>query len=386
MFGKGSYSIKVLHVIRSIDPSTGGPAFAVMHMAEPLADEGVFVDIATTHSPREASDKYVSIAPDDESRIRCFSFPRLRDDRWSFSLKLWKWLKVNISGYDLIHITGVFTFPVMISAYQAKKSGVPYIIRPAGTLDSYPLAQKAWRKKIFYRLILKDLLDNAFAIHVTSISERNQLRLLGVGGKCVVIPLAAQIPDLKRIHTDDNRIRLIFLSRIHPKKGLPVLLEALAILDKRDVDYSLVIAGAASASYLNELVLTIEKLGIRDLVSFSGFVEGEEKERLLRNSDIFVLPSYQENFGIAVVEAMAMGVPVVVTDQVAVSAEISESGAGKVVPIDQPELLAEAIQQFEKANIRNIVGEKAASLVNSKFSSDALRHGLYSLYSDAINN
>jgi glycosyltransferase involved in cell wall biosynthesis len=199
MLREGTNSkIKVLHVIRSIDPTTGGPAFAVMQMAKALSEGGISVDIATTTYPENDKEGALAAVPLVQDGTRCFSFPRQVDSTWSFSWELWSWLKKNVKNYDVVHTTGVFTFPVLIAALEAKKTGVPYIIRPAGTLDVYPLAQKAWRKKLYYRVILKRIIDGACAIHVTSEPERDQLSLLGVREKCAVIPLAVEIPRLIR--------------------------------------------------------------------------------------------------------------------------------------------------------------------------------------------
>ena len=377
-------SIKVLHVIRSIDPDTGGPAFAVMQMSSSIAGDRVHVDIATTHAVDEGADKYSSRVPVVGSALRLFSFSRALGGNWCFSVELWRWLKANIRDYDLVHITGVFTFPVIIAAILARRAGIPYIVRPAGTLDAYPLTKKAWRKKIFYRLLLKRLLEHAAIIHATSAAEQNQIKLLDARFMSTVIPLAVALHNFNRIHTDSDQVRLLFLSRIHPKKGLPVLLRALAILNNRNKKYSLTIAGAGSQEYLNELRYITKELGIVSLVSYTGFVDGEDKDYLLRNSDVFVLPSYQENFGIAVVEAMAVGLPVVVSDQVAISAKILKAGAGKVVPIDEPGQLAEVICALESSDTRNALGQAGIELVRSNFSPEALRQGLHSMYSEVL--
>jgi len=113
--------IKVLHVIRSIEPTTGGTSFAVKQMARSLAVDGVSVDIATTIYSNKATEGVSSMVPTDESGIRCFCFPRLIDDTWIFLWKLWECSKDNIRNYDVLHISGVFTFPVMVTAQEKKK-------------------------------------------------------------------------------------------------------------------------------------------------------------------------------------------------------------------------------------------------------------------------
>ena len=378
--------IRVLHVIRSIDSSTGGPAFAVAQMGKVLSTHKVSMDVATTVSANGDKEEPPGATQIIQNAGRCFRFPRQIGKTWSFSWQLWNWLKKNIQNYDAVHITGVFTFPVFIAARQAQKAGVPYIIRPAGTLDVYPLAQKAWRKKIYYWLFIKRILNDASAIHVTSESERNQLALLGIKDKCVVVPLSVMLPEPAAVERKaDCALRLLFLSRIHPKKGLPVLIEALSILRRRGISATLTIAGDGSGAYLSEIKRLIGEFAIADVVHFVGFVEGREKTRLLAEADIFVLPSYQENFGIAVAEAMAAGLAVIVSDQVAIAGEIVENNAGIVIPVDMPEVLADKISCCIDPEYREQMGRRAREFVKTRFSADRQGQQLVQLYAKSMS-
>ena len=379
--------IQVLQVIRSIDSSTGGPAFAVAQMTKVLSAREVSVDVVTTVPANGNKAKPPITAQIIQNGGRCFHFPKQIGKTWSFSLQLWSWLKKNVQNYDVVHITGVFTFPVLIGAREARKAGVPYIVRPAGTLDVYPLAQKAWRKRIYYWLFIKGILNGASAIHVTSESERKQLALLGIEDKCVVVPLSVMIPEPTQVERKADRdLSLLFLSRIHSKKGLPVLIEALSILRQRGISATLTIAGDGSRAYLSEIKCLIREFELSDVVHFAGFVEGQEKTRLLGEADIFVLPSYQENFGIAVAEAMAAGLPVIVSDQVAIADEIMENNAGVVIPVDMPEVLADKILTFLDPEYLKQMSTRAREFVKSRFSADRQGQQLVHLYTKIISD
>lgn len=379
-------SIQVLHVIRSIDSSTGGPAFAVAQMAKVLSAREVSVDVVTTVSANGDKAESLGAAQIIQNGGRCFHFPRRIGKTWSFSSQLWSWLKKNIQNYNVVHITGVFTFPVFIAARIAKKAGIPYIIRPAGTLDAYPLKQKAWRKKFYYWLFIKRILNGASTIHITSESERNQLALLGIKDKCVVVPLSVTFPESIQVERKANcDLSLLFLSRIHPKKGLPVLIEALSILRKCGISATLTVAGDGSRAYLSEIKRLIGEFALSDVVRFVGFVGGQAKIRLLGEADIFVLPSYQENFGIAVAEAMAAGLPVIVSDQVAIADEIVEDDAGVVIPVDMPEVLADKISSFLDSEYLEQMGTRAREFAKSRFSADRQGQQLVQLYTKIIS-
>jgi glycosyltransferase involved in cell wall biosynthesis len=370
-----------------MDPTTGGPAFAVAQMVKVLNARGVSVDVATTAPPEKDNSDPSKIMPVIRDGAGHYYFPRQAGETWSLSLPLWHWLKRNIRNYDIVHIIGVFTFPALIAACEAKKANIPFIIKPAGTLDAYSLTQKAWRKKIYYRVFLKGVLDCASAIHATSESECNQLVSLVKEDACVVIPLSVMLPEfIPARQKASNGLRLLFLSRIHPKKGLPVLIETLSILRGRGIAVSLTVAGDGSTEYVREIKNLVKTFALDDIVDFAGFVEGESKSCMFREADLFVLPSHQENFGIAVVEAMASGLPVIVSDQVALADEIVENGAGTAVPVDMPEVLADEISAFLDSDYLKQTGVRARELVEKRFTADRQGQQLVELYKNIISD
>jgi glycosyltransferase involved in cell wall biosynthesis len=164
---------------------------------------------------------------------------------------------------------------------------------------------------------------------------------------------------------------VLFLSRLDPKKGLDILIPALAKLAQRRDDFTLVLAGSGDEAYTSQVQHLVTAYGLHNRTIFPGFVQGEEKWQLLREADVFVLPSYQENFGIAVVEALTAGLPVIISHRVNICREIVEAGAGLVTDL-VPETLASTIDQLlSHPSLRQEMGQKGRQLASARFSWDA---------------
>lgn len=321
--------MKTLHVIPSIHPRYGGPSKAIIEMCEALSKVGVECDIATTHFSGET--KILA------RETRVYSF-KASSGEYKFSLGLYLWLKKNIKNYDLVHIHSVFCFPTFIAARIASQNKVPYILRTIGQLYPWVLANRSsFFKKIYLGLIEKKTIDMARFLHFTTEDEKNSIGVKINNKKNFVLPLGVNIP--KKIHKTKfeeffpelkNKKILLFLSRIHPKKGLELLLNS---FDKK-TDLTLVVAGSGNEEYVSKIKRIAQKLNIKNQVKFTGHISGKRKLALLQNSVAFILPSYTENFGISVVEAMASGVPILISKNVGLSDDIEKNEAGITFNLD----------------------------------------------------
>jgi glycosyltransferase involved in cell wall biosynthesis len=254
-------------------------------------------------------------------------------------------------------------------------------------LDRWSLSQRSWKKQPYIALVERTHLRRAGAIHATSTDEGQNIAALGYGARVHVIPLGVDLPSgsPRAVRPADGPLRLLFLSRLHPKKGLPLLLGAVAELSRGGANVELVVAGSGSEAYRAELSALCDRLGISERVRFLGHVEGDSKTEALRAADVFVLPSYQENFGIAIAEAMAAGVPVIVSDRVALADEIRSSGAGMVVPCEAS-AIAGAISRLGRApEERYRMGENGIKLVRKRYSWDRTSRLLLDLYTQLAN-
>ena len=373
--------MRVLHVIPSVSPVYGGPSYAIRSMVTSLAKIGLEVDVATTTANgREELDIPLN-TPLAENGVRYFYFPRQFPKNWTFSRPLAQWLYRHAKDYDVIHIHALFSYPTLPACRSAQLAGVPYVIRPLGTLSPRSLAHKPWRKVFYYHLFEKRNLVHAVAIHATSRLEAESLECLGLGREIHVIPLGVDLvisPSPPK--RPNSPLRILFLSRLHPMKGLPLLFQALALLRREGLRPFLTVAGEGDAAYPRKLKQAMETLGLESQIEFIGFVQGEDKTRVLADADIFVLPSHQENFGVAAAEAMAAGLPVIVSDQVGIAPDIQEYGAGLVVQCGADSIKEGLKKLMGDPVLRSEMGRQGQRLVRERFSWEKVASQLIELY------
>lgn len=335
--------MKVLHVIPSIGPLRGGPSAAVLAMVAALRQQGVDAAILTTddNGPGRFQDlpvgRWSEFGGVPVLAFRRWMPPLAPLREFAVSPAFSRWLGRHLGDYDLLHVHALFSYPSTSAMVQARRAGVPYLLRSIGQLDRWSLAQSARRKRWMLRLVERRNLLGAAAIHVTSEQESQAVDDLNLDVPRLVLPLGVSLPpDLPRRppRPADAPVRFLFLSRLHPKKRLDVLLEALALLQARAPDraWELRIAGSGDPDYSTRCRSLARRLGLEPRCHWLGFLEGEAKWRELTQADWFVLPSASENFGIAVVEALAAGTPVLISPEVAVAPQVAAAGAGLVVP------------------------------------------------------
>ena len=369
--------MKVLHVIPALSQYTGGPAKAVLGMCRALNQAGVQADIASTDADVQGNlDIPLGIPFQMEgTTVYCFRCSLLR--RYGFSLGLSRWIRRNLRNYDLVHIHAFFSYVPVPLVYYAKKYKVPYIIRPSGELSSWSLNQRRIKKRLYLSLWGRHCLNSASAVHFTSEDERTAGRRLAPGTPSVVIPLGTgtfiekELPPHGRFRKKypmlDHKQLIVFLSRLDHKKGLDRLVPAISVLAMRQDNFAVVIAGSGEREYeacVRDLVLAH---GLQEKVIFTGFVHGQDKLDLLRDADVFVLPSYDENFGLAVIEAMAVGAPVVISNNVGIHHEVTEYGAGLVTSCESGEIAHALSTLLDNESLRRKMGKKGRRLVGDKF-------------------
>jgi len=389
--------MKILHIIPSYFPAYrhGGPVLSVHTINKWLTKLGVDVTVYTTNiDGSELLDVPLNEEVDVDG-VKVFYFP-LSFKIWEYSTLMHKALKKNLKNFDLVHITSVFLSASALGSYYAKQYGVPYLISPRGSLMKEPLSMKSpWIKKIYLSLIEKENLKNAWGIHFTVEREKEEYEKASLplqGG--IVIPnayekkeLGGENPSIRErlgIYNPDWKI-ILFLGRINWKKGLDTLIPAFSEVLEKDPDVVLVVAGGNEEKYREKVESWVSEYGLERRVIFPGMLLGEEKEALLEESHVFVLPSYSENFGMAVVESLAFKTPVVVTPQVGVSPWVKESGSGIVVNKD-PDSVAQGILSIlkdpEKAKD---MGEKGARLVEEVFKPQNVAKRFLRVYKEIKN-
>lgn len=382
--------MRVLHVIPSVSAVHGGPSRALKLMTEGLAARGIQVDVATTDDDGAGHLAVALGKPISENGVRTWFFRR-QTRFYKVSLPLTRWLARNVASYDLVHIHALFSYSSTAAAWLAKRQRVPYVLRPLGTLNRWGMEKHHARyKRLSLALVERRIIEGATLVHYTSTQEQREAEELGIHPPSAVIPVgipllqegpyrseawvAARAPRLR------DRTRILFLSRLDPKKGVELLFGALARVKRAGRNVALVIAGSGDPKYVETLTALASQLNVNGEAVWTGQVGGDEKEALLRAADLFVLPSHSENFGIAAVEAMAAGLPVIVTDRVGIHPEIAASGAGIVIQPDE-ESLAFAIEELiDNPAARREMGARGWALARDKFSVEAMTNGLMEAY------
>jgi glycosyltransferase involved in cell wall biosynthesis len=297
-------------------------------------------------------------------------FPTGLGRRFYRSPAMGRALEESCRSFDIIHLHSVFLWPTLKAARIARHSGIPYIVTPHGMLVRELIARKSGMvKSAWISLFERRNIEQASAVQFTSQIEADDLRLLGI--KCrrgAVIPNGLEFADTSSVSSVEDlawvsalpQPLILYFGRVNWKKGLDRLIAAISRIDGLD----LVIAGNDEERYQPVLESLAEELGIAHRIKFIGPVTGARKWALLRRAHMLLLPSYSENFGMVVLEAMAVGCPVIVTPDVGLAETVSASEAGLVVKGD-PEQLARAIAWLEDNEIIRkkmaTAGKKAAA-------------------------
>ena len=298
--------MQALHVIGGLDPSDGGPSYSVPSLCAALERAGCLAQMFTVRSQGCIDRPGLRTFPQFAGGVPVMAALRL-------SPELRRATASEAKRVDVVHAHGLWLMPNVDAGHAAARSGTSLVVSPRGMLATAALDFSPLKKRLFWLLLQRRAYAGAVVWHATSDQEAAEIRAFGIAKPIAVIPNGIDLPTELADHDDTRpRRRLLFLSRIHPKKGLPVLLEAWSQLARERPEWDLMIAGADEGGHRAELEARIATDAIPN-VTFTGPLYGEAKTALLKETDLFVLPTRNENFGIAVAEALAAGIPAVVT-------------------------------------------------------------------------
>lgn len=298
------------------------------------------------------------------------------------------WARKRVTDYDIIHIHALFSFTSVVAAWAARRAGVPYVLRPLGTLTSYGITQRRpWLKRLSLALLEGPALKAAAAVHFTSDVEWKEATDCRVPMRGVVVPLGiehAQASDpavvLRRFPELIGFRYIIFLSRLDPKKNLEGLLHAFKECRDALPDVKLLVAGSGDPQYERSVRALSEKLGLVGSVVWAGHVAGELKASALAGAEIFALPSYSENFGIAAAEALMAGLPCLLGEGVAIAGDVVAAGAGVAVQPEARSIAEGLVKLLTGHALREEMSAKARALAQDKFSVGTMSGRLMQLY------
>jgi glycosyltransferase involved in cell wall biosynthesis len=377
--------MKVLHVAPSVSASYGGPTESLFGFALAAVREGIAATIAAP------------VVDDAERRsvetrmagVTMRFFPTFGSGSTIWSPRLWQWLRRSASAFDVVHVHGLFN-PVSSLAARIALASTPTIIRPFGTLSRYTFShRRALLKRAYFRGVESPNIARA-TLHFTSESERAEAARLGVVGNrpsFIVPPPLRMVPPTTGSSGGAEMsvaAQALFLGRLHRVKNVEALLAAWASVIRRVPDARLVIAGVGSDAYERELRTAADASGIAASVSFAGFADAARKEELFRTSQVLVLPSRHENFGVAALEASARGLPVIVTPEVALSSFIAGNGLGIVVESKAAALADAIVRSLTDRVLQDRCRVLGTSLVAREFSEEHVGRQLRTMYEASI--
>jgi glycosyltransferase involved in cell wall biosynthesis len=383
--------MRILQIVPSISLVYGGPSQMVLGLSAALARAGVEVTVLTTDSNGDTGQAPLDVplyhpVEQDGYQVRYFRCSPFR--RYKFSLDLLRWLYQHAKEFDLAHIHALFSPVSSFAATVARSRHLPYILRPLGTLDPADLQKKRQLKQIYAALLEKPNIAGAAAIHFTSLQEAKVSERFGVSTKDLVIPLGVTpSPTLNKGELQSKIPIVLYMSRIDPKKGLNLLLPALENLLAEGFKFHFVLAGGnpQDQAYEAKIKAQVQGSPLVEHTTITGFVTGDRKTNFLQQADLFVLPSYYENFGIAVAEAMASGTPVVISDGVYIWQDVQQAEAGWIASLTLESLMKALRLALSNAEERRLRGEKGKEYALRHYSWDAIAQQTIGAYQEILS-
>jgi glycosyltransferase involved in cell wall biosynthesis len=377
--------LRVLQVTFSVAPRDGGPSVAVMALYRALRDQGVASTVCST----DADGSRGRLSADERRRIRQAGDVRFFRVHWPRRLRtsigMARCLYPLVRSADIVHIHYLHAWSSFVAALYSRMLGKPYVLQPHGNLEPYHMAKSARVKALFE--LLSGTLRHANAVvvateteaaHITSVPRSRKL-VMPLGGATPVAHQSVRSPAT-------SGPRVLFLGRLAPKKRADVLLRAWPDVMKQVATARLEVVGPDSDGLLERYKTLVAELGLGASVTFRGQLLGEDKSSAFANATVFALPSENENFGIAVAEALSAGLPVVISKHVAIAEEVAAAGAGVVVPSLQPEDWAQVlITLLQDDAALAAMSTAARRLASERYSWDQAGRRLVRFYRDLLD-
>ena len=381
--------MKILHVVPTYYPAVryGGPIRSVHGLASALAAQGHDVHVYTTNVDGKGELPVPLDQPAQLDGVTVWYFTTSVGRRLFRSPPMRQALGANIASFDIVHLHSVFLWPTSAAAQAARRADVPYVLSPRGMLVGDLIRRRSsLAKRAWITLFERRNIEKAAAVHLTSESEASELRALGlrcarlaVVANGIELPtreLSADKPDVK-FSNAAHRPTVLFLGRLNWKKGLDRLIPAMEYVTNAD----LLIAGNDEENYRPQLEALARQCGVVDRVRFLGPVHGGKKWELLSSAHVLALPSYSENLGNVVLEAMAVGCAVIVTPEVGMASVVHEAGCGVVAPGDPENLGREIKRLLEDPDRRGEMGKVGRRVVESRYTWPIIGRQMIDLYS-----
>ena len=360
--------MKLLSFITSLSTEKGGPSRSVPMMAKGLSEAGIDVTLMTFSS----DDLNTHALEGTGVKLKLLYGTFCVDEIDSFMAN---------ESFDVVQMQSLWDPEYHKLARICRNRHIPYIITPRGMLEPWSLQQKKCKKKVALMLYQRKDLNRAACVYTTADMEAQNIKSLGIKAPCSVIPNGIETAGYP-CRNDSSSVckQVMFLSRIHPKKGIEVLLAAWRRIIGQYPDWSLLIVGNGEKDYIHSLEEKVKEMALSDAVRISPPVFGEEKVALYQKSSLFVLPSYSENFGMVIAEAMSCGVPVITTENTPWEL-LNETKTGWCISLNEESLvkaLDEALSMDAEALYQ--MGQLGSKVVYERFDYHSVAKNNVELY------
>lgn len=373
--------MNVLHAVEGLSAEFGGLSRAVVGLAGALTRRRIDVEIIATRHDRQE--------PIPSGVLPVQTFRRNPAGMWQLSGAV----RRAVAWADLVHVHGLWRSPQFFASRAAWRMDKPYLVSPHGMLDSWALRRRRFRKQLYGRLIEWETLTRSSAIHVLTEREALDVSRLGFGRPVQLIPNGLDLSEFDRLPDRatgachfpaiaGKRV-ILFLGRIHPQKGLDLLVRAFHDVVHRCPETFLLIAGPDEEGYRRHVEADLKRLVPPDRFLFTGLLQGESRLAALASADIFVLPSYSEGLPMAALEAMAAGLPVILSEDCNLSS-VQEIGAGLVVPTQADALCKAILYLIDAPFLAKAMGQRGAVFVRTHYAWDTVADQMIDLYERVV--
>lgn len=385
--------MKIIHVIVTLDPAKGGPPAVVTRLAAAQAQQGHSVSIVSYARPERRLEVDVMLqgVPGIQAVDIVDVDGRGRAERW-MGRRVSQAIQRLIVPQSILHLHGVWEPMLLAAARTARRARVPYVITPHGMLDPWSLSQGRLKKRLALFFAYRRMINHAAFLHALNADEATLLEPLSLRSPVRVIPNGVFLEEVeplpapgafRKMHAElSDATFILFLSRLHYKKGLDYLADAFERVAAVNRSIRLVVAGPDGGAQ-DAFAQQIAQAGLSDRVHVVGPIYGPSKLGALVDASCFCLPSRQEGFSIAITEALACGVPVVISDACHFP-EVAEAGAGEVVPLDADAVAQALLRILGDDDLRHRMSQAGRELVRSRFTWPKIAARMVECYEGAM--
>ncbi len=377
----------------------GGPVRSVSALCESLAQAGATVTVLTTNANGKSQCLEV---PTNQAvtleGVQVTYYPVIWPVAawWPFySPGLGRACRDLVRRYDLVYLPATWTYAMWVGARAAQEASIPYVVSPRGSFMRWAMTQKSLKKRLYLALIERQLINGAAAIHLTSIMEQAQQEKWGFKPPPVIVPngidakrfesLPARGALRQRLGISPDISLALFVGRLHREKRIDLVVEAFVRVARDIENASLLLVGPDEDGSGEQARSQIRRAGLADRVHFMGLLTGVDLMRAYADADLLLLLSHRENFGMVVVEAMAAGLPVLLSEEVGLAPEVERAGAGFIVPAQAKEVAEAWRQLINDPGLRHKMGSAGRQLAQSEFAANVVARKMLDLFMSVIS-